>query len=145
MSVLFIKIGLVSIGAEQDVRHPVRRSAHLLTDHIQVNIRAAFDDQLIMNVTDDEAVLESFHGVAEDVAADGLDDVLHELWTVGFDVNLLNCGYIQAYDRGGDIILTEKGRSVETGLYPTENDLQMQREYWDKKNRERYFVMNTGS
>lgn len=60
-------------------------------------------------------------------------------------VNLLNCGYIQAYDRGGDIILTEKGRSVETGLYPTENDLQIQREYWDKKNKERYLVMNTGS
>lgn len=51
---------------------------------------------------------------------------------------LLNCGYIQAYERGGDIILTEKGRSVETDLYPTENDLQIQREYWDKKNKERY-------
>ena len=56
MSVFFIKIGFVPIGAEQDVRHPVRRSAHLLTDHIQVNIRAAFDDQLIMNMTDNEAV-----------------------------------------------------------------------------------------
>ena len=86
MSVFFIKIGFVPIGAEQDVRHPVRRSAHLLTDHIQVNIRAAFDDdQLIMNVTDDEAVPECFHGVAEDIAADGLDDVFHELRTVGFD------------------------------------------------------------
>lgn len=85
MSVFFIKIGLVAVGAEQDVRHPVRRSAHLLTDHIQVNIRAAFDDQLIMNVTDDEAVPECFHGVAEDIAADGLDDVFHELRTVGFD------------------------------------------------------------
>lgn len=39
MSVFFIKIGFVPIGAEQDVRHPVRRSAHLFTDHIQVNIR----------------------------------------------------------------------------------------------------------
>lgn len=85
MSVFFIKIGLIPIGAEQDVRHPVRRSAHLLTDHIQVNIRAAFDDQLIMNVTDDKAVPERFHGVAENVAADCLDDVLHELRTVGFD------------------------------------------------------------
>ena len=85
MSVFFIKIGLVAVGAKQDVRHPVRRSAHLLTDHIQVNIKAAFDDQLIMNVTDDEAVSESFHGVTEDVAADGLDDVLHELRAIGFD------------------------------------------------------------
>ena len=92
MSVFFIKIGLVAVGAEQDVRHPVRRSAHLLTDHIQVNVRTAFDDQLIMNMTDDEAVPEGLHGVAEDVAADGLDDILHELWTVGFDTFPLFCG-----------------------------------------------------
>ena len=44
MSVFFIKICLVAVGAEQDVRHPVRRSAHLLTDHIQVNVGAAFYD-----------------------------------------------------------------------------------------------------
>ena len=69
--VLAIPVCLVSIGAEQDVRHPVRRSAHLLTDHIQVNIGAAFDNQLTMNMTDDEAVPECLHGVAEDVAADG--------------------------------------------------------------------------
>lgn len=49
MSVFFIKAGLVTISTEQDVRHPVRRFAHLLTDHIQVNIRTAFDDQLIVH------------------------------------------------------------------------------------------------
>ena len=92
MSVFFIKICFVAVGTEQDVRHPVRRSAHLLTDHIQVNIRAAFDDQFIMNMTDDEAVPECFHGVTEDVAADGLDDILHELRTVGFDTFPLFCG-----------------------------------------------------
>lgn len=85
VSVFFIKIGLVAVGAEQDVRHPVRRSAHLLTDRIQVNIRTAFDDQLIMNVTDDKAVPECFHGAAEDVAADGLNDVLHKLRAIGLD------------------------------------------------------------
>lgn len=53
-------------------------------------------------------------------------------------VNLLNCGYIQAYDRGGDIVLTEKGRSADMSLYPTEHDLQIQGEYWDKKHKERY-------
>ena len=92
MSVFFIEISLVAVSAEQDVRHPVRRSAHLLANHIQVNIRTAFDDQLIMNVTDDEAVPESLHGIAEDVAADSLDDVLHELRTVGFDAFPFLCG-----------------------------------------------------
>ena len=38
MSVFFIEAVLVTVGTEQDVWHPVRRSAHLLTDHIQVNI-----------------------------------------------------------------------------------------------------------
>ena len=82
MSVFFVKIVLIAVGAEQDVRHPVRRSAHLLANHIQVNIGAAFDDQFIMNVSYDDAMPESLHGIAEDVAADSLDDVLHELRTV---------------------------------------------------------------
>ena len=92
MSVFFVKIGLVAIGTEQDVRHPVQRSAHLFTDHIQVNIRAAFDDQLIMNVTDDEAVPESFHCIAKDVSADRLHDVLNEFRSVGFDAFPFLCG-----------------------------------------------------
>ena len=92
MSVFFIKTGFVAVGAEKDVRHPVRRSAHLLANHTQVNVRAAFDDQFIMNVTDDKAVPESLHGVTEDVAADGLNDVLHELRTVGFDAFPFLCG-----------------------------------------------------
>ena len=33
LSVFFIKIGLVAIGAEQDIRHPVRGSSHLFTDN----------------------------------------------------------------------------------------------------------------
>lgn len=70
-SVFFVKIGFVAVGAEKDVRHPVRRSAHLLANHTQVNVRTTFDDQLIMNMTDDEAVPESFHSVAKAVAADG--------------------------------------------------------------------------
>ena len=53
---------------------------------------AAFDDQLIVNVTDDEAVPERFHSVTENVAADGLDDILHELGILGFDTFPLFCG-----------------------------------------------------
>lgn len=92
MSVFFIKICLVAVGAEQDIRHSVRRFAHLLTDHIQVNTRTAFDDQLIMNVTNNEAMPECLHGIAEDVTADSPYDVLHELRTLGFDAFPFLCG-----------------------------------------------------
>ena len=101
MSVFFIKIGFISIGAEQDIWHPVRGSAHLLTDYFQVNDGIAFDDQFVVDVTDYKAMPERFHSVAEDVTAEAmgkglhgigqditaysLDDVLHEFWTVGFD------------------------------------------------------------
>lgn len=37
-----------------------------------------------MDVADYGAVTECLHGVGEDVAADRLDDVLHEFRTVGF-------------------------------------------------------------
>ena len=119
MSVFFIKAGFVAVSAEQDVRHPVRRSAHLLTDHIQVNITAAFDDQLVMNVTDDEAVPESLHGVAEDVAADGLDDVLHELRTVGFDTFPLFCGSNAFIGYGFSTILVFSDTGLHVGEQAT--------------------------
>ena len=45
-----------------------------------------------MNVTDDEAVSESLHGVTEDVTAYGLDDILHELRTVRFNTFSFLCG-----------------------------------------------------
>ena len=92
MSVFFVKIGLVAVGTEQDVRHPVRRSAHLFADGFQIDTGIAFDDQFIMDMPDDKAVAEGLHGIAEDVAADGLDDVLHELRTVGFDAFPFLCG-----------------------------------------------------
>ena len=64
MSVFFIEISLITIGTEQDVRHPVRRSAHLFTDHIQVNIR-----YLLHNIiTKSEKVLHiytSIHGCSD--------------------------------------------------------------------------------
>ena len=96
MSVFFIKLCFVSISTEQDVWHPVRGSAHLLTDHIQVNVGAAFDNKFIMYVTNDEAVPEGLHGITEDVAADGLHNVFHELRAVRFDAFPFLCGYTGA-------------------------------------------------
>ena len=114
MSVFFVKHGLISISAEQDVRHPFRGSSHLFTDNIQVNTGAAFDDQFIMDVSDDKAVAESFHGVAEDVAADCLDDVFNELWTVGFDAFPFLCGSDTLIGNGfaAKLILADAGLHI---------------------------------
>ncbi len=58
------------------------QSGDLLTDDIHVNVEVTFDNKFIVDVSDGEAVLGGFHGTAEDVAADGLDDILHKLWFI---------------------------------------------------------------
>lgn len=64
MSVFLVKICLITISAEQYVRHPVRGSAHLFTDSFQVNTRIAFDDKFVTDVPDDKAVPECLHDKA---------------------------------------------------------------------------------
>ena len=44
-----------------------------------------------MNMSDDEAVGEDVHSKTEKVAGDSLDDILHELGTVGFNTLPLFC------------------------------------------------------
>lgn len=78
LSVFFIKIGFVAVCPKQYVRHPVRGASHLFADYFQVNSGVAFYDQFIMNVSNDEAMPKGLHGIAENVATDGLDYVLHE-------------------------------------------------------------------
>lgn len=92
MSVFFIKIGLVSVSPEQNVRHPVRGSAHLFTDSFEISSGITFDDQFIMNMTDDEAVPKSLHSIAEDIATYGLNDIFYEFRSVGFNAFPLLCG-----------------------------------------------------
>lgn len=65
------------------------QSGELLTDDIRVNVGVSFDNKFIVDVSDDKAVPEGFHGIEEDVAADGLDDIFHELRSVGFNASLL--------------------------------------------------------
>lgn len=65
---------------------------HLFADSFQVNAGAAFNDQLIVDMSDDEAVPEGFHSVAEDVPADGLNDIFHKFRPVGFAALPFLCG-----------------------------------------------------
>jgi len=114
MSVFFVKLCFVSVSTEQDVRHPVRGSSHLFADGFQVNAGTAFDDKLIMDVSDDKAVPESFHCIAEDIPTDGLHDVLHELRTVGFDAFPLLCGAHTFIGDGftAELVLTDTGLHI---------------------------------
>ena len=65
---------------------------HLFADSFQVNAGAAFNDQLIVDMSDDEAVPEGFHSVAEDVPANGLNDIFHKFRPVGFAALPFLCG-----------------------------------------------------
>lgn len=109
LSVLTVPGSFISIRPEQNIRHPVRGSAHLFTDSFQVNSGIAFNDQFIMDVTNDEAVPESFHGIAKNVAADGLDDIFHKFRSVGFDalymVNNQSSGQNNASPKAGTVAL----------------------------------------
>ena len=87
-----IKSTLVSVGPELDAGDPRRGPPHLLTDYVKRDIRAALDDQLVVNVTADKAVRERPHGVGEDVSGDSLHDVLDELGTVTLDPGPVLCG-----------------------------------------------------
>ena len=83
--IFLVKFCFVSVGAKLDPGEPGRRSTHLFADGFYIYIAAAFDDQLIVNMSADEAMGECTHGIAEDVPADCLDDVLYEFRTVRFD------------------------------------------------------------
>lgn len=85
----------------------------MFADRFQANSRSAFNDQFIVDMSDDETVPEGFHGVAEDVPADGLNNVFHEFWPVGFDALPFLCG---SYTFIGDGFPTEL-IDTDAGLY----------------------------
>lgn len=118
LSVLFIKFSLIPICPKQDIRHPFRRPAHLFADSFQVNSGSAFNDKLIMNVSDYEAMPESFHGAAEDVPADGLDDIFHEFRPVGFDALPFLCGSYTFIGDGFTAELIDPDAGLHVGKSP---------------------------
>ena len=82
--ILPIYLALISVCPKDQARNPIRRSAHLLTDCFQGYSPVAFDDQLIMHMTADEAMPQCFHGPGKDIPAYGLDDILDEFRSVAF-------------------------------------------------------------
>lgn len=85
LSVFLVKRCLIPISSDQDIRHPVRCTAHDGCDGFYRYILVAFNDKLVMDMADNEAVGEILHGEAQQVTGYGLDDILNEFWTVRFD------------------------------------------------------------
>ena len=81
--IFFIERCGIAICTEQQALRPRRSPAHLFTDSIQRDLRVSLDDQFVVDVHHDGAAAQGAHGVAEDVAGRGLNDVLDELWPIG--------------------------------------------------------------
>ena len=65
--IFFIKFGFIPIASNQDIRHPVWRPTHDIADGFVINILAAFDDELIMDMTTNKAVGEGAWKNKEDL------------------------------------------------------------------------------
>lgn len=78
LGIFLIKFALISISAYQDVRHPFRGAAHDVAKFIHRYIGTAFDDHFVVDMSDNPAEGQIFHGIAEKVAGYCLDNVLHK-------------------------------------------------------------------
>lgn len=61
--IFFIKLGLVAIASDQDIRHPGRRPSHDGSDANYTGILRAFDNKLIMDMTAYLLIREVMHGI----------------------------------------------------------------------------------
>ena len=113
-SVFLIKLAFIPIRPEQQAGDPRRGSSHLLTDHVAVHVRTAFDNQLIMDMADDKTVGEGSHAVAENVSADGLDQVLNDFRAVTFDAGPVFCAVVPHVGDAltAELILSDPGLHV---------------------------------
>ena len=93
--------------------------------------------------------------IKEEIIADDSNDISYEMaYTpvlsksgrpynrfnidIGFGlINLRICGYIENYDRRGDVTLTQMGRTANYAAFPSNEDKQKMRIYWKTKDQER--------
>ena len=69
----------------QQTRHPIRCLSHEIAGLLHAGVFRNFDDELIMDVSNDEASPEVLHCKAQNVPGNTLNDVLDELRTVAFN------------------------------------------------------------
>lgn len=81
--VLFVEHGFISVGAEFQLCSPWWGASHLFANGVEVNFRCGFNHQFIVNVHGDKAVGQGLHGISEDIAGGGLNDIFNQLRAVG--------------------------------------------------------------
>ena len=84
-SVLPVPFCFIPVCPEQKTGNPGRGPGHDLADGFDVCFSRCFDDHLVMDMADDAVIAEVLHGIGEDIAGDGLDDVFDNLGTEGFN------------------------------------------------------------
>ena len=125
ISVLFIKVTFVPIGTERKPLCPRWSSTHHLADFRYICIYRAFDDKFIVHVTANPIIPQCPHSRAENIPADRLNDVLHELRSVAFNaLPLLRCTNALVSDGfAAELILADTGLDVgnpsRSGRLPT--------------------------
>ena len=73
--IFFVEGRDVTVGAELQAFCPRRSPAHLFTENVKRHARVCFDDQFVVDMHDDGAAAQRFHGIAEYVAGGRLHDM----------------------------------------------------------------------
>lgn len=96
--------------------------------------RKAIKDEIVA----DESIDISYEDVFEPIKSKKGTSYIPFTMDFNFGlVNLHTCDCIQDYGRGGDITLTEAGRTIDFLTFPTDEDKQKIDSYWEKKAQER--------
>ena len=113
VSFFLIKVTFVAIGPQEQTADPWWSSAHLVTDFLQIDAGAAFDNQLIMHRSHDETVPERLHGIGQNVAGDRLDNVFRDFRPVGFQPGpFAQVGAFVGHALGAEAIHADAGLDV---------------------------------